>query len=95
MVSVYIKGDASLFVKSLRVFTLAESLGGFESLVEIPSLMTHMSVPPDQRAQLGITDNLVSAALAAPRLVLTRLTVLAFGSGASFLRPGGCRRHRR
>jgi cystathionine gamma-lyase len=38
---------------------LAESLGGFESLIEIPSIMTHASVPEEDRALLGITDNMV------------------------------------
>jgi cystathionine beta-lyase/cystathionine gamma-synthase len=43
----------------LRVFCLAESLGAVESLAECPSLMTHASVPDDQRALLGIDDTLV------------------------------------
>jgi cystathionine gamma-lyase len=62
MVSFRIKGDisnAKKFIKSLKIFTLAESLGGVESLIEIPSLMTHLSVPPEERAILGITDTLV------------------------------------
>lgn len=41
------------------MFILAESLGGYESLAELPSIMTHASVPPEERAQLGITDNLI------------------------------------
>jgi len=62
MVTVYIKGDLEAsrrFFKALKVFTLAESLGGFESLCELPSLMTHASVPAEQRATLGITDNMI------------------------------------
>ena len=62
MVSFYIKGDlknAEKFINNLEVFMLAESLGSIESLVEIPSLMTHASVPLDQREKLGITDNLI------------------------------------
>ncbi|OWF35533.1 cystathionine gamma-lyase-like [Mizuhopecten yessoensis] len=62
MVSFYIKGglnEASIFLKKLKVFTLAESLGGFESLAELPSVMTHASVPAEEREQLGITDNLI------------------------------------
>uniref|UniRef100_A0A1I8HZA9 cystathionine gamma-lyase n=1 Tax=Macrostomum lignano TaxID=282301 RepID=A0A1I8HZA9_9PLAT len=59
MVSAYLRVDASAFVSALRLFTLAESLGGFESLAEVPSIMTHASVPPDQRAELGITDSFV------------------------------------
>ena len=41
----------------MRLFTLAESLGGVESLIEHAALMTHASVPPEQREQLGIGDN--------------------------------------
>ncbi len=62
MISVRIRGglDASrTFMKSLKLFTLAESLGGIESLVEHPALMTHASIEPEVRAGLGITDNLV------------------------------------
>lgn len=43
----------------VRLFALAESLGGVESLVNYPATMTHASVPPDRRAALGITDGLV------------------------------------
>jgi cystathionine gamma-lyase len=50
---------ATKFLQSLKIFTLAESLGGFESLAEIPSVMTHASVPEEQRKELGITDSLV------------------------------------
>ncbi len=42
-----------------RLFTLAESLGGVESLIEHPAIMTHASIPPEQRARLGIDDSLV------------------------------------
>ena len=62
MISIYIKGDifmAERFLRSVRVFTLAESLGGVESLIENPALMTHMSVPAEQRKLLGIHDNFV------------------------------------
>jgi cystathionine beta-lyase/cystathionine gamma-synthase len=45
--------------KRFRLFTLAESLGGVESLVCHPVSMTHGSVPPEQRAKLGITDGLI------------------------------------
>jgi len=58
----YIKGglkEANTFLKALKIFTLAESLGGYESLIELPSLQTHASVPEDQRLKLGITDNMV------------------------------------
>jgi cystathionine gamma-lyase len=59
MVSFYLKGDSRKFLKALKVFTLAESLGGFESLAELPSVMTHASVPEDERIKLGITDQLI------------------------------------
>lgn len=47
------------FLEACEVFTLAESLGGVESLIEHPALMTHASIPPEQRAQLGIGDGLI------------------------------------
>jgi len=47
------------FVSNTEVFTLAESLGGVESLLEHPASMTHAAVPPEQRRQNGITDGLV------------------------------------
>lgn len=47
------------FLEQLRLFTLAESLGGVESLVEHPAIMTHASVPQEIRTQLGIDDGLV------------------------------------
>ncbi len=50
---------AKRFVEGTRIFALAESLGGVESLIGIPALMTHASVPPDRRAALGVTDGLV------------------------------------
>lgn len=62
IMSFYIKGEleeSTVFLKSLQVFTLAESLGGYESLAELPSVMTHASVPAEQRAVLGITDGLI------------------------------------
>ena len=42
-----------------ELFACAESLGGVESLVNHPAIMTHASIPPARRAELGITDNLV------------------------------------
>jgi cystathionine beta-lyase/cystathionine gamma-synthase len=44
---------------ALRVFTLAESLGGVESLVGHPATMTHASIPKDQREAVGVTDGLL------------------------------------
>ena len=50
---------ARRFLENTHLFALAESLGGVESLIEHPALMTHGSIPPDQRAALGISDALV------------------------------------
>ena len=47
------------FFKKLKLFTFAESLGGVESLVNHPLSMTHASVPPELRVQLGITEDLI------------------------------------
>src|SRR5581483_6655412 len=62
MVTMLLKGgvdDARRFLERCALFTLAESLGGVESLIEHPAIMTHASVPADVRAQLGIGDTLV------------------------------------
>lgn len=62
MVSCYIKGDLSKtseFMQRLELFTLAESLGGVESLINHPAIMTHASLPESQRQKLGIFNNLV------------------------------------
>ena len=53
------KEDAIKFLENIKVFTLAESLGGVESLANLPTMMTHASIPEDKRAVLGITDDLV------------------------------------
>ena len=53
------KEDAIAFLEKLKVFTLAESLGGVESLANHPALMTHASIPEDKRKEIGITDDLV------------------------------------
>ena len=53
------KEDAIQFLEKLKIFTLAESLGGVESLANHPTLMTHASIPADKRAEIGITDDLV------------------------------------
>ncbi len=47
------------FLERVRLFTLAESLGGTDSLIEHPAIMTHASVPPEQRRAIGIGDGLV------------------------------------
>jgi len=62
MMSIRLKGNldtSNKFLSSLKIFTLAESLGGVESLCELPCIMTHAAVPPEQRAKLGITDTLI------------------------------------
>lgn len=62
MITIYLKGGLSesrAMLETVRIFALAESLGGVESLIEHPAIMTHASVPADQRAKLGIADNLV------------------------------------
>ncbi|XP_045463042.1 cystathionine gamma-lyase-like [Harmonia axyridis] len=62
MLAAYIKGDivtTKKFLKSLKCFTLAPSLGDSESLVALNAVMTHSGVPKEQREKLGITDNLV------------------------------------
>lgn len=51
--------DARRFLERLEIFSIAESLGGVESLIESPAIMTHASVPRDQREKLGISDGLV------------------------------------
>ncbi|KAI4461928.1 trans-sulfuration enzyme family member [Holotrichia oblita] len=62
IMSMYIDGErkeGEKFLKELKIFTLAESLGGYESLAEIPSIMTHASIPEEIRKELKITDNLI------------------------------------
>jgi cystathionine beta-lyase/cystathionine gamma-synthase len=62
MISVELGGtlaQASAFLKALRVFACAESLGGVESLAEHPAIMTHASLAPEARAALGIGDGLL------------------------------------
>ena len=62
MVSFRVKGDfakVQAFLSKLKVFSLAESLGGVESLVNHPARMTHASLPPEVRAELGIDDQLI------------------------------------
>ena len=62
MVSVKLNTDVKgvrRFLNKLELFSLAESLGGVESLIEVPSMMTHLSVPPEERKRLGIDDSLI------------------------------------
>ena len=51
--------DSKKFVESLKLIDLAESLGGIESLIEVPSYMSHGSVPRDERLRMGIKDELI------------------------------------
>lgn len=62
MITFFIKGDlttARRFLETVKIFTLAESLGGVESLIEHPAIMTHASVPAAMRETLGISDTLI------------------------------------
>ncbi len=62
IISVDIAGDldrARRVLERTQLFTLAESLGGVESLIEHPAIMTHASIPPEQRAAIGISDTLI------------------------------------
>ncbi len=62
MITAHLKGDLSVarrFLEKVQVFSLAESLGGVESLIEHPAIMTHASIPVENRKKLGILDNLV------------------------------------
>lgn len=66
MLSFEIEGgleQAKQFLENLNVFALAESLGGVESLIEHPALMTHASVPRQTREQVGLTDSLIRASV--------------------------------
>lgn len=62
MVTAVLKGDLDAsrrMLSACKIFTLAESLGGVESLIEHPAIMTHASVPKEQREALGISDGLI------------------------------------
>ncbi len=62
MISFVLKGNldsARRFLSTCKLFTLAESLGGVESLIEHPAIMTHASVPPENRKKLGIVDGFI------------------------------------
>lgn len=60
MISLHLRGgieQSKIFLENLKLFALAESLGGVDSLAEHPAIMTHASVAPEERAKLGILDN--------------------------------------
>lgn len=62
MISIFLDGDiesARRFLEAVEIFALAESLGGVESLIEHPAIMTHASIPAENREKLGIHDNFV------------------------------------
>ena len=62
MLSVVLAGGlerARRFLERVEIFAIAESLGGVESLIEHPAIMTHASVPRDMRERIGISDGLV------------------------------------
>jgi cystathionine gamma-lyase/cystathionine beta-lyase len=63
MISIVLKGasleDTFKFASSFKVFSLAESLGGVESLINHPATMTHASIPKDEREKAGVVDSLL------------------------------------
>jgi len=62
IITIFIKGDiekSKSVLEKMKIFALAESLGGVESLIEHPAIMTHASVPKDVREAIGLTDNLI------------------------------------
>ena len=62
IVTIVLKGDLAdtrRFLERCELFALAESLGGVESLIDHPAIMTHASIPAETRAKLGISDSLV------------------------------------
>lgn len=66
IVSIELKGDlqdTEQFLKNLRIFTLAVSLGGVESLVQSPALMTHKGIPREKREAIGLTDGLLRVSI--------------------------------
>jgi cystathionine gamma-lyase len=80
MVSVYLKGGLSAATRMMercRLFAIAESLGGVESLINHPAVMTHASVPQERRALLGISDNLVRLSVGVEDLVDLRAELAA------------------
>jgi cystathionine gamma-lyase len=62
MITFFIKGgleNSRKFLENVKIFMLAESLGGVESLIEHPAIMTHASIPKVEREKIGLTDNLI------------------------------------
>jgi cystathionine gamma-lyase len=72
MVTFFIKGDlerARRFLKSTQLFACAESLGGVESLIEHPAIMTHASIGAENRKKLGISDTMIRASVGVENVV--------------------------
>lgn len=62
MITFWLKGgmeESRRFLETIKLAALAESLGGVETLIEHPAIMTHASVPAEERQKLGILDNMV------------------------------------
>ncbi len=62
MITFFLKGgieESRIFLEHCHLFSLAESLGGAESLIEHPAIMTHASIPAETRKKTGISDNLI------------------------------------
>ncbi|MCH2144493.1 MAG: PLP-dependent aspartate aminotransferase family protein [Phycisphaerales bacterium] len=71
MITIFLKGgidESRRFLETVSIFALAESLGGVESLIEHPAIMTHASVPAEARAKLGISDSLVRLSVGIERV---------------------------
>jgi cystathionine gamma-lyase len=87
MISFVLRGgldEARRFLSACKIFTLAESLGGVESLIEHPAIMTHASVPPDRRAALGIADGFIRLSVGLEDLADLRADLeRAFAAAAS------------
>ncbi len=89
MVSVILDGDlerTKRVLERVQVFTLAESLGGVESLVNHPAIMTHASVPKEVREAGGVTDNLIRLSVGVEDL---DDLIARSGSGAGVDEDGG------
>ena len=97
MITFFIKGglpEARLFLENVQVFTLAESLGGVESLVDHPAIMTHASVPPAMRQSLGISDNMIRLSVGIEHvedLIADLERGLAAAAGAAKAKPAPAR----
>jgi cystathionine gamma-lyase len=95
IISIVLKGGfeaAERFCRRTRLFTLAESLGGVESLVNLPAVMTHASVPVERRARLGISNGLVRLSVGvedAGDLRADLEQALSFEAGSNGPRIGG------